>query len=59
MSNKAFIATAQFIVERALYMNSGMTVIHWDIRYPHQQKITKYCLTASSGGIEYGTTVVW
>jgi hypothetical protein len=28
------------------------------MHYPHQQKIPKYCLTASSGGFEYGTTVV-
>jgi len=26
--------------------------------YPNQWKIHKYCLTASSGGFEYGTTVV-
>ena len=27
--------------------------------YPNQQKIFKHCLRASSGGFEYGTTVMW
>jgi len=28
------------------------------MHYPHQQKIPKYCVTASSGGFEFVTTVV-
>ena len=37
----------------------GMAVIHWDKCYPHQWKIPKLCFTSSSGGFEYGTTVLW
>ena len=35
-----------------------MAVINCRMHYPHQINIPKYCLTASSGGFEYGTTVV-
>jgi hypothetical protein len=35
-----------------------MAVKHWGMCHPYQQKIPKYCLTASSGGFVYGTTVV-
>jgi len=28
------------------------------ICYPHEPKIPKYCLAASSGGFKYGTTMV-
>jgi len=28
------------------------------MHYPHEWKIHKYCLTASSGGFEYGKTVL-
>jgi len=37
----------------------GIADIHWGMCYPHQWKIPKLYLTASSGGFEYGTTVVW
>jgi len=30
-----------------------------DMCYCHQRKIPKECPTASSGGFEYGTTVLW
>jgi len=32
---------------------------HWVMCYCHQRKIPKECPTASSGGFEYGTTVLW
>jgi hypothetical protein len=35
-----------------------MAAIHWGTHYIHQRKIPKYCLTASSGGFEYGTKLV-
>jgi hypothetical protein len=35
-----------------------MAIIQWGMHYPHQQKISKYSLTASSGGFEYRTAVV-
>ena len=38
--------------------STGMDVIHWDKCYPHKWKVPQLCLTASSGGFEYGTTVV-
>jgi hypothetical protein len=34
-----------------------MAVINFSMHYPHQLKIPKYCLTASSGGFEYRTVV--
>jgi hypothetical protein len=36
-----------------------MVVIQWGTRYVHQRKIPKYCITASSGGFDYGTRVLW
>jgi hypothetical protein len=39
--------------------HTGITVIQWGMNNPPQQNIPKKCLTASSGGYEYGTTVVW
>ena len=36
-----------------------MDVIQWCMHYSHLQKITKYSLTNSSGGFEYGTTMLW
>jgi hypothetical protein len=35
-----------------------MAVLHWGMLHSPQQKILKYCLTASSGGFEYGISVV-
>ena len=35
----------------------GMAIIHWGTCYRHQRKIPKYCITASSGGFEYGIRV--
>lgn len=36
-------------------VREGMADIHWGMCYSHQRKILKFCLTASSGGYEYGT----
>jgi hypothetical protein len=35
----------------------GMDVTQWGMHYPHQRKIAE-CLKDSSGGFEYGTSVV-
>jgi hypothetical protein len=45
---------AEEVTER-LKGNGGYTL---HMLYHHEWKNPKYCLTASSGGFEYGTTVV-
>ena len=54
-----FISTVELLgCRRSHKRESGMAVIHCGMCHPHQQKIPKYCLTASSGGFEYETHIV-
>jgi len=46
------------VVDKVIDGLNGNGYYTLGMHYPHQQKIHKYCLTASSGGFEYGTTVV-
>jgi hypothetical protein len=47
------------VVDKVIEGLSGNGCYTLGMHYPHERKIPKYYMTASSGGFEYGTTVVW